>query len=184
MCRAKRKSSTTLSVRTNVQLHAIIANVVACSLNTRDPALVARAWTTITAAAANGRDAASTTAASTANQMSHTNGEQKDSSAVTKRKASAEDDEQPTDKKSKGDDDLNNTTVGDENTKPFKWKKAIRQALKQNGQRMRIKKLKYALREQLRDGGVDDEEFNSLFDEKLQKCTGVESDGKFVLFKC
>uniref|UniRef100_A0A8R1IEP9 Cell growth-regulating nucleolar protein-like winged helix domain-containing protein n=1 Tax=Caenorhabditis japonica TaxID=281687 RepID=A0A8R1IEP9_CAEJA len=56
----------------------------------------------------------------------------------------------------------------------FKWKKVIKRKLKDNGGEMKIKKLKKAVLEEY-SGDVDD--FDAIFDEKLQKC-GAVIDGK------
>ncbi|CAP37281.2 Protein CBG20151 [Caenorhabditis briggsae] len=64
----------------------------------------------------------------------------------------------------------------------FKWKKVIKRKLKENGGEMKIKKLKKEVISEFSSEArtEEPEDVAAVFEEKLQKCGGVNVDGKMV----
>ncbi|CAO4371306.1 unnamed protein product [Caenorhabditis nigoni] len=64
----------------------------------------------------------------------------------------------------------------------FKWKKVIKRKLKENGGEMKIKKLKKEVINEFSSEARTEkpEDVAAFFEEKLQKCGGVNVDGKMV----
>lgn len=128
------------------------ANFVRSSLNTRSDQLIARAWQAITT---NAKTANAT--ATTAANGSRPN--QRAESAATNGRAEASSTTIDEDADEERSNDIEQSIA-----KP-KLRKLIRKTLKAHDNRIKVKKLKAIVRQQL--ASVSDEEFETLFVEKL-----------------
>ncbi|CAB3402327.1 unnamed protein product [Caenorhabditis bovis] len=142
-------------------------NFLKNSFRLRDNSLAVRAWQAIAAEAEKMRQEAIKKQAEV----------QKAERVEKKEAANRKIEEKNNKKEEKKDEDETTTTV---ETSNFKWKKAIKRKLKENGGEMKMKKLKKAILEEYPNG--EEENFDELFEEKLKKCP-VRVEGKKVVLE-
>ncbi|EGT45623.1 hypothetical protein CAEBREN_00569 [Caenorhabditis brenneri] len=142
-------------------------NFLTNSCRLRDKNLALRAWQAIAAEAEKMREEA----IRKQEEMQKLEKAKKEAAAAAK--------ETPTEKT--GSEDVEASEATTSSSSGFKWKKVIKRKLKENGGEMKIKKLRKAVIEEFSaENREDSDDITAIFAEKLQKCGGVNVEGKMV----